>query len=481
MYLRVSTEDQVKEGFSLEGQKDRLLNYCRIMNYDVYGIYIEEGISGKRLKNRPQINALIRDAKKKAFDAVIVFKLDRLGRNAREILEVHDLLIDNNIIIISLSENVDTRTAQGKMYFTILAAIAEMELATIVERTTLGKETKVKKGKYLNGPRTLFGYEYVDDMLKPVPHEAEMVRNMFRWIKEGASIREVTRRFIKSGIRNYTGSTNWDKSTINKMLKNPTYAGYQRYRSKRNGEIIVLSENIEPIISKEEFDDVQLILEARKSKGTKKYARTSYYFADVIYCAECGAKMVTSATLSRNGELRKHYQYYRCTRKYLVDGHIKRCEKSISLSQLKLMKMFWDYIENISLPKPNEDLEEEIRNWDYEIYEIEREIDKNKKRKDSLLKKFLDDLVPQDIYKTTLDELIKEYETLEQTKISLLEQKNNFEKKKNRPIFDSLINSIKDFKSSFEKLPDDKKRFFITKTIKKMYVSADKIVSIEFH
>ena len=419
----------------------------------------------------------------KSFDAVVVFKLDRLGRNAKEILEVHDLLNEYKIVIISLTENIDTSTPHGKMYFTIIAAFSEMELGTIVLRTTLGKETKVRKGKYLNGPKTSYGYVYNLDekFLRPIPQEAEVVRQMFKWIKDGASIREVTRRLINLGINNSKGHSNWDKSTVGKMLRHPVYAGYVRYRSKRNGEIITKAENIETIITKQEFDDVQVLLDARSGDNRKKHARTSFYFADVLYCAECGAKMVTTVSYNKKGtELRKNYQYYRCANKYKVVGNINRCDESVSTSQLKLMRLFWKYIESFVFPKGNPEIIKEVRDYDAEILDVEKEILKISNRKSSLLKKFLDDLVPQDIYKKTLDEFIKESNFLEKTKQSLIEQKNNASNNTSI-ILESVINSIDDFRSSFERLNDNQKRFFITKTIKKIYVSAKEITSIEFN
>jgi DNA invertase Pin-like site-specific DNA recombinase len=147
IYLRVSTRDQTTLNQELE-----LKEYCERNNYEIYKIYKDEGISGAKT-SRPQLDLMLQDMRNKSFDAVVVWKFDRLGRSTAHLLQVLEEMKNKGVRLIATSQNIDTETPMGKFFFTILSGFAEMERAMIRERINLGLERRMKQGKRLGRPK----------------------------------------------------------------------------------------------------------------------------------------------------------------------------------------------------------------------------------------------------------------------------------------------------------------------------------------
>lgn len=151
IYVRVSTTNQAEEGYSIQGQIDSLIKYCEAMGWIIYEEYTDAGFSGGKI-DRPAMSKLITDAKHKRFDTILVYKLDRLSRSVRDTLYlVKDVFNQNNIHFVSLQENIDTSSAMGNLFLTLLSAIAEFEREQITERMTMGKIGRAKSGKLWPG------------------------------------------------------------------------------------------------------------------------------------------------------------------------------------------------------------------------------------------------------------------------------------------------------------------------------------------
>ena len=160
IYVRVSTTNQVEEGYSIEEQKDKLSSYCDIKDWSVYNVYTDGGFSGSNT-DRPALEKLIKDAKKRKFDTVLVYKLDRLSRSQKDTLYlIEDIFIKNNIAFLSLQENFDTSTPFGKAMIGLLSVFAQLEREQIKERMQLGKLGRAKAGKSMMWAKTSYGYDY---------------------------------------------------------------------------------------------------------------------------------------------------------------------------------------------------------------------------------------------------------------------------------------------------------------------------------
>ncbi|HET1438821.1 TPA: recombinase family protein, partial [Streptococcus pneumoniae] len=160
IYVRVSTTNQVEEGYSIDEQKDKLSSYCDIKDWNVYKVYTDGGFSGSNT-DRPALESLIKDAKKRKFDTILVYKLDRLSRSQKDTLHlIEDVFIKNGIEFLSLQENFDTSTPFGKAMIGLLSVFAQLEREQIKERMQLGKLGRAKSGKSMMWAKTSYGYDY---------------------------------------------------------------------------------------------------------------------------------------------------------------------------------------------------------------------------------------------------------------------------------------------------------------------------------
>ena len=147
IYLRVSTTDQTTLNQELE-----LKEYCKRNSYEIYKIYKDEGVSGAKT-SRPELDLMLQDMRNKCFGVIVVWKFDRLGRSTAHLLQVLEELKNKDVRLIATSQNVDTETAMGKFFFTILSGFAEMEREMLRERILLGLERRKKEGKTLGRPK----------------------------------------------------------------------------------------------------------------------------------------------------------------------------------------------------------------------------------------------------------------------------------------------------------------------------------------
>ena len=222
-YVRVSTTEQAKEGISLDNQKHKIKTYADLKDLALVEIISDEGLSGKDL-NREGITRLLQMIDKKEIDAVIVYKLDRLTRKTKDLLYlVEDVFNKNNIAFYSLNENIDTTTAQGKFFLTLIAAMAQMERELLVERTQDAlQELKRQKRRLGNPDKTPFGFiqtkrkKATMSDLKQVPKEIEIVKLIFRMRNKNYSLESIGKMygFAKSSVKYILDNDIYQKSGV---------------------------------------------------------------------------------------------------------------------------------------------------------------------------------------------------------------------------------------------------------------------------
>ena len=183
LYIRVSTQEQAQEGYSVGEQKERLVAYCKAHDWLIVEIYVDPGYSGSNL-NRPGIQKLIADIKR--CDIVLVYKLDRLSRYQRDTLYlIEDVFLPNNADFVSVQESFDTSTPFGKAMIGLLAVFAQLEREQIKERTKMGRVARAKSGLHHGGGYIPIGYNYENGKLIINPYEAEQVRKIYEWYLGG--------------------------------------------------------------------------------------------------------------------------------------------------------------------------------------------------------------------------------------------------------------------------------------------------------
>ncbi len=272
LYIRVSTDTQYEEGYSVDAQKEKLEAYCKIKDITDYDCYIDGGWSGSNI-DRPEMKRLISDITQDKISAVIVYKLDRLSRSQKDtIFLLEDVFNPHNCDFISLNENFDTTSPYGKAMIGILSVFAQLERENIRERTRMGMYERVKSGLWMGGDGIPFGYDYDKAKGILVPNEhAEDVRQIFDLYIEGYSTTRLAKMFDVASDRHIT-----------QILDRITYLGKIQYK----GEIF--EGQHEAIIDEQTFKRVQI---ERQKRSTKNVITSSYLLTGLLYCGKCGAKM----------------------------------------------------------------------------------------------------------------------------------------------------------------------------------------------
>jgi len=249
LYTRVSTEDQAKEGFSLDAQQDRLLAYCKARGWDVSDKYVDDGHTGRTVK-RPAYQRMM--AEKDRWDAILVIKMDRIHRNARNFMEMMDNLQKWGKDFVSATESLDTSTAMGRFVMDIIQRIAQLESEQIGERVYMGMSQKAKNGDGILGSPVPYGYRLIDGKFSIVEPEADVIREIFQRYCGGDSMEDLRRHLRRKGILTRTGKE-WSKMSLAHILHNPIYVGALRWDG------IIREGDHAAIVDLETFDGVQRI------------------------------------------------------------------------------------------------------------------------------------------------------------------------------------------------------------------------------
>lgn len=286
IYTRVSTQEQAKDGYSIGEQIERLQKYCEAMKWTVYRVYTDAGYSGANT-DRSGLKSMIEDAKNGKIDKVIVYKLDRLSRSQLDTLYlIEKVFLGHGVDFASITENFDTSSPFGRAMIGILAVFAQLEREQIKERMTMGKEARVKEGKWTGGI-TPYGYDYKDGLLVINEFEAMQVREMFSECVNGTPLYRIEQNFKEKGYKMRGGTfALW---SIKYMLENRVYAGYVRYKTEWIKGIH------EPIIDEKTMIAAEKILSENRQRfaemGIPAGGKTqSTYLVGLIRCAHCGGK-----------------------------------------------------------------------------------------------------------------------------------------------------------------------------------------------
>jgi site-specific DNA recombinase len=308
IYTRVSTEEQAKEGFSLEAQKDYLINYCKMNSLEVTAIYSDEGLSGKD-KNRPQLQKLLRESATNKFDMVLVWKQSRISRSLFDLLSIVQELERNNVKFRGLDSNFDTTTPFGRFGLHMMGAASELERGQIVENVHLGMNQRAKEGKYNGG--VVFGYKNVAKELVVDEEEAKIIEQIFAWYLDGIGPVMIRDRLNNMGIKTKKGNE-FTTFAVRFILQNAIYKGEIEFgrKSKKQGKdgVIVSKGTHKAIVTEEVFNAVQIKFAKNKPK-TKRGSSGVHLLASILRCPVCGSKMYyhPGSTRKADGTYRGYY------------------------------------------------------------------------------------------------------------------------------------------------------------------------------
>ncbi|WP_188065944.1 recombinase family protein [Brevibacillus brevis] len=301
IYGRVSTEEQAQEGFSIAAQKEKLTAFVHSQDWDIYDYYIDEGISAKNT-DRPQLQRLLKDIRDRNVDVVLVYKLDRLTRSVLDLYQLLQEFDRYDVKFKSATEVYDTTTAIGRLFITLVAALAQWERENLAERVKFGQEQMVNELKRPGG-RPPFGYDLKNGTLKINEEEAVIVRDIFSRYLQGEGLDWIAMELNRRGSITKQGKK-WDKMTVKILLENQTYYGALRWNYRKGGrkinspdEWIIIEDVYEPIIEKETFLRAQQVKNSRSLKHPRQLA-SDFIFSGVLTCGRCGAIMYGKASRS---------------------------------------------------------------------------------------------------------------------------------------------------------------------------------------
>ena len=363
IYIRVSTFDQVREGFSLGEQEERLKEFCKFKRYNIYKVYQDAGISAKNDK-RPAYQEMIEDVKKGNINVIVALKLDRLTRSVYDIEKLMKFVNDYECDIDCMADESNTTTSNGRMVMRIMTSVSQNEIEKCSERTKFGMEDAIKSGHIPN--RTGLGFKRENKKLVPDPLTKDIIVRIFDLYLEGKSHQAIANIYNKEKV---LGKTNWYDSTIQKILSNELYKG-DYVNGKRTKHPTYYENVIEPIVSKEKWESCQY----QKLRNARHYERTAtYLFTNKLKCSKCGNFLGGHATTKTNG---KKYYYYKCNtcKTYFNEIDI---EKELKAFMLELAKQD-DLINNYYTPFIKSKLEDKTEDYKKEIKDLDKQLDRIK-------------------------------------------------------------------------------------------------------
>lgn len=428
VYTRVSTRDQVTNGYGLSAQKTMIDEYLKDHNYDLSNVsyYVDEGISGKDL-NREAISELLKDVVNKKIEKVVILKLDRLTRSVSDMYNIINIFLENNTSLVSVIGNIDINCANGRFMIGMLSIMGQWEREIISERTNDGLLEKALKGEYPKGGSTPFGYNRDEnDYLSINESEANVVKKAYELAARGFKQSE-----IHSELSSYDCYKKKYSTSIRNLITNPIYKGIVEFK----GEVF---DNIAPaIVSSKLWEEANVVL----SKRYRISSDSGFLFDKIVYCASHKKLLDRSYTMKhiKNSDKVKKYYYYIC------DECKKRVNQDRIINDMMISMLF-----NVKKIRMNNSL---------------ARIAKRRKslmiKREFLLEQYINDCIDKDSYINSQSKITKELESLEE----------NVEIIKGRKI------------EEFNKLSNKEKKIFIKTYVKKIVYDFDNeiVVKIEYN
>ena len=328
IYIRVSTEDQAREGFSLGEQEEKLKLLCQYKGYEIYKTYCDAGISAKDMEHRPKFQEMLEDMKKGNINYIVAYKLDRVTRSVRDLEELITILEKYNCYLVCDRDDVNTSTANGRFFVRMLTVLSQLEIEIVSERTKFGLNGAIKSG-HIPGPAPL-GFKHVDKKLVIDHTTAPIIKRIFDLYLSGKTFLQISNLFNQENVLN----KKWKDSNIEKIINNRIYMGdyeqFKRIAKKENKTPIIYMNVVDQIIPRYVWEECQV----QKTKNQRSYTRDRVYlFHQKIKCLKCGRIMKCKGT----GGKRKKYIYYNCEfcRENIREAYVEEKFKRIIIELLK--------------------------------------------------------------------------------------------------------------------------------------------------
>lgn len=365
LYMRVSTEDQAREGFSLPEQKERLESFCKFKGYEIIDYYEDAGISAKTGNYRPEFERLKNDIKAKKVNTIVALKLDRITRSIYDWENLMTFLDENDAYLDCVNDEINTTSANGKMISRLLMSVSQNEIERTSERTKIGMAGAIKQGHI---PHVApLGYKHENKKLVIDYTTKDIVIRIFDLYYNGMSYKKISNLLNKEKV---LGKDNWRDSTIVGIIENEIYKG-DFVHGKNTKHPTYYEDVVEPIISKEMWEDCQV----QKKKNSRSYQRTlTYLYLQKLKCPKCGRILGGKATTKKNGNT---YFYYYCNdckiqfKEKVINDYFSRFIDELTEYDSVVNQFFLPMIKQ-KFDEPREQLEKEINNQKNKLERIKK-------------------------------------------------------------------------------------------------------------
>ncbi|MFC1771512.1 recombinase family protein [Candidatus Margulisiibacteriota bacterium] len=475
LYLRVSTDRQVREGDSLEEQENELKKFCEFRGFHIHQIYIEKGKSGGNT-NRPEYQKLIKDVEAKKIDAVIVKKLDRLSRSLLDFENLMTIMQKNEVEFISIKESFDTTNALGKAMLRVALVFAQLEREQTSERLIDVLDYRASQGLYNGGIRP-YGYTNVNKELIPYKKEKDILEVIFKTFVETESTTATQNTLNEAGFRNRNNLA-WDKRGIHNILNNPIYIGKMRWKEN-------IYQGIHPpIISEELFNKVKDIFTSRRH--IRNSNKIGGLLRGHLFCA-CGSEMKPNYTKKRNENM---YYYYRCSSTMNTARKAKCGNKYLNMitTNQQIIENMLSYSSEANLKNfkakaevHNKKIQKQIIAYEAEIDGLEKHFQEIKSKQE----KYLDSLISHQFTqqeRQLINSKLGEFSLQEkQIKGQIYKQRFELSKKVESLLsVDQLKKALIFFKINYQQLSEKELKNWFYENVSKIIYQSEKEVVIYF-
>ena len=465
IYIRVSTEDQAREGFSLGEQEEKLKQLCDYKGYEVYKVYCDAGISAKDMEHRPKFQEMLKDMKDKKINYIVAYKLDRVTRSVRDLEELIAQLEKYNTYLVCDRDDVNTSTANGRFFVRMLTVLSQLEIEIVSERTKFGLNGAIKSG-HLPGQVAL-GFKK-DGNKKTIidPATAPIVKRVFDLYLQGKTFLQIANIFNEEKVLN----KNWKDTHIERIINNRLYMGdyemYKRLKEWKNVEPVIYMNVVDPIIPRYIWEECQ----AQKIINQRTYTRDRVYtFFQKLKCPHCGKIMKCKGS----GGKKRKYVYYHCDdcKENIRESYVEEeFEKIVG----QLLRFDNEYNE-LFLPL-FADKEKSVDKSD-----IEREIINLTKQKERIKKAYMSEVVELDDFKEDLKVINDKLDILTKQleKENDLKNRNRFTPEKVmadrdiRRIFMQNGSDVSMFLTEWQTMTKENKQEFIARYIESLTFEKD--------
>jgi len=462
IWIRVSTEDQAR-GESPENHERRARFYAESKDWEVVEVYHLEGVSGKAVSEHPETKRMLKDIETGRISALIFSKLARLARNTRELLDFSDTFRKYDADLVSLQEAIDTSTPAGRLFYTMIAAMAQWEREEIADRVAASVPIRAQQGKCIGGPAP-FGYQWVDGKMIPHPEEAPVRKLLYELFREHRRKRTVARMLNEQGYRTRKGKL-FSYSTIRRLLRDPTAKGVRRANYTKAGktgngaELKPESEwiwlPVEPIVSEELWEECNRILDEQEKRRKKPAKRAVQLFGGLTVC-QCGNKMYVPSN----------------TPKYVC----RECRNKIPIIDLEAI--YYEQLKGFFL-SPTE-IAEFLQSGDEHIKEkeelltvLEKEQQKLQKNVDDLFRLHSDGEIPSQGFRARYQPLQDRLDQIDQ-QVPEIQAEIDF-LKINLLSSDEILNEAQDLYSRWPHLNQEEKRQIVENITEDIHIGKDSV------